>query len=45
MLTREEKSFYVRHAMSGPLTYGPGTPSGASTAHGRQLGGRIDIRG
>ena len=44
ILTGEERAFYVKHAMSGPLTYGPGS-GGTSNTHGRRVGGRIDVRG
>lgn len=45
MLTGEERAFYLRHALSGPLTYAPTTSASASAATGRRVGGRIDVRG
>jgi hypothetical protein len=45
MLTGEERAFYLRHALSGPLTYAPATSASASAATGRRMGGRIDVRG
>lgn len=44
MLSSDERVFYLRNAMTGPLTYGPGA-SDASTSPGSRLGGRIDVRG
>lgn len=45
MLSSEERVFYLRNAMTGPLTYGPGASSDVSTSPGSRLGGRIDVRG
>ncbi len=45
MLSSDERVFYLRNAMTGPLTYGPGTTSQLSTSPGSRLGGRIDVRG
>ncbi|MBT8488857.1 MAG: hypothetical protein HKN72_06895 [Gemmatimonadetes bacterium] len=45
MLSSDERVFYLRNAMTGPLTYGPGVASDASTSPGSRLGGRIDVRG
>lgn len=44
MLTSNERVFYLRNAMTGPLTYGPGASS-APASPGSRLGGRIDVRG
>jgi len=45
MLSRDERAFYLRNAMSGPLTYGPGSEPNASASPRSRLGGRIDVRG
>ena len=45
MLSSDERVFYLRNAMTGPLTYGPGAPVDASSSPGSRLGGRIDVRG
>ena len=44
MLTSDERAFYLKNAMNGPLTYGPGASS-MSAAPESRLGGRIDVRG
>ena len=44
MLSAEERSFYVRNALSGPLTYGPSEASQSPPSPGSRLGGRIDLR-
>ncbi len=45
MLSSDERVFYLRNAMTGPLTYGPGATADASSSPGSRLGGRIDVRG
>ena len=44
ILSADERVFYLRSAATGPLTYGPGTPSQASPSPGSRFGGRIDVR-
>lgn len=45
LLSADERGFYLRSAASGPFTYGPASKMRGSVVPGRQVGGRIDVRG
>jgi len=45
LLSADERVFYARNALTGPITYGPGESQEASASPRSRLGGRIDVRG
>ena len=44
VLSAEERSFYARNAVSGPVIYGPSVQAAAHPVTGSRLGGRIDLK-
>jgi len=44
VLTKEERTFFVKAGAMGPLTYGRFTPTNAAPAAPIVRGGRVDIR-
>lgn len=44
LLSSEERSFYLRHALQGPATYDPSVPNPNAETSGARLGARIDLR-